>query len=141
MMYLFNDLNWLAILAGAFGYFLLGALWYSPVLFVKKWIAYLKIDVNAADAKKGMGLLFGGSFLLMVVQSIAIAILAERMGIRGDGWMSGLKLGLLTGCCFSSATIGVNYLYEKKPLGLFLINAGYAVAGNIIAAIVICSWN
>jgi hypothetical protein len=141
MMYLFNDLNWLAILAGAFGYFLLGALWYSPVLFVKKWIAYLKIDVNNPDAKKGMALQFGGSFVMMFIQSLAIAILAERLGIRGDGWMSGVKLGLLTGCCFSSATIGVNYLYESKPLGLFLINAGYAVAGNIIAAIVICSWN
>ena len=33
-----------------------------------------------------------------------------------------------------------NYLYEKKPLGLFLINAGYALAGNIIAGVIICSW-
>lgn len=141
MTYLFDDLNWLAILVGALGYFVLGALWYSPVLFVKRWIAYLKIDVNAADAKKGMGLLFGGSFILMFIQSAAIAIVAERLGIRGDGWISGLKLGVMTGCCFCSATIGVNYLYEKKPLGLFLINAGYAVAGNIIAGIVICSWS
>jgi len=141
MSYLFNDLNWLAIIVGALGYFVLGALWYSPVLFVKKWIAYLNIDVNAADAKKGMALLFGGSIFLMLVQSIAIAILAEKMGIRGLGWLSGLKLGLFTGCCFSAATIGVNYLYEKKPFGLFLINAGYAIAGNIIAAMVICCWN
>ena len=54
--------------------------------------------------------------------------------------MSGLKLGALTGCCFCAATIGVNYLYEKKPIGLFLINAGYALVGNIIAGIIICSW-
>jgi hypothetical protein len=140
MGYLFNDLNWLAILLGGLAYFALGALWYSPVLFVKKWIAYLKIDVNNADAKKGMGMMFGGSFLMMFIQALAIAILAERLGIRGDGWMSGVKLGALTGCCFSSATIGVNYLYEKKPFGLFLINAGYAVVGNIIAAVIICSW-
>ncbi len=49
-------------------------------------------------------------------------------------------LGALTGCCFCAATIGVNYLYEKKPFGLFLINAGYAVIGNIIAGVIICSW-
>jgi hypothetical protein len=140
MTYLFDYLNWIAVLVAALAYFALGALWYSPVLFVKKWIAYLKIDVNNADAKKGMGLLFGGSFLLMFIQSIAIAIIAERLGIRGDGWMSGLKLGALTGCCFCAATVGVNYLYEKKPFGLFLINGGYAVVGNIIAAIIICSW-
>jgi len=87
-----------------------------------------------------MGLMFGGSLVLMLVQSLAIAIIAERLDIRGAGWMSGLKLGALTGCCFCAATIGVNYLYEKKPLGLFLINAGYAIIGNIISAIIICSW-
>lgn len=133
-------LNWGAIAVAALAYFALGALWYSPVLFVKKWIAYLKIDVNAADAKKGMAAMFGGSLLMMLIQVLAIAILAERLGIRGHGWMSGVKLGALTGCCFCAATIGVNYLYEKKPLGLFLINGGYALVGNIIAAVVICSW-
>lgn len=140
MTNLFDYLNWGAIAAAALAYFALGALWYSPVLFVKKWIAYLKIDVNAADAKKGIAAMFGGSFLMMFIQVLAIAILAERLGIRGDGWMSGVKLGAFTGCCFCAATIGVNYLYEKKPLGLFLINAGYALAGNIIAAVIICSW-
>jgi Protein of unknown function (DUF1761) len=140
MGYLFDYLNWPAILVAAVAYFALGALWYSPVLFSKKWIAYLKLDINDPNAKKGMGLMFGGSFVLMLVQSIAIAILAERLAIHGNGWMSGLKLGLLTGCCFGAATIGINYLYEKKPLGLFLINGGYAILGNIIVGIIICSW-
>ena len=137
---LFDYLNWGAIAIAALAYFALGALWYSPVLFVKKWIAYLKIDVNDPNAKKGMAVMFGGSLVMMIIQTMAIAILAERLGIRDDGWMSGLKLGALTGCCFCAATIGVNYLYEKKPLGLFLINAGYALAGNIIAGVIICSW-
>ena len=125
---------------GTIAYFILGSLWYSKLLFVKRWIADLKIDVNEPNAKKGMGLMLGGSIVLMFVQSIAIALIAERLDIRGAGWMSGLKLGALTGCCFSAATIGVNYFYEKKPLSLFLINAGYAIVGNIISAIIICSW-
>ena len=125
---------------GAIAYFILGSLWYSKLLFVKRWIADLKIDVNEPNAKKGMGLMLGGSILLMFVQSIAIAIIAERLEISGAGWMSGLKLGAFTGCCFCAATIGVNYFYEKKPLSLFLINAGYAIVGNIISAVIICSW-
>jgi hypothetical protein len=140
MLHLFNYLNWPAIAVAALAYFALGALWYSKILFAKRWIADLKIDVNNPGAKKGIGLMFGGSFLMMFVQSIAIAILAQRIGIRGDGWMSGLKLGALLGCCFSAASVGINYFYEKKPLSLFFINAGYAIAGNIIAGIIICSW-
>jgi len=137
---LFDYLNWPAIAVATLAYFMLGALWYSKLLFVKPWLAALKIDVNNPDAKKGMGAMFGGSFLLMFIQSLAIAIIAERIGIRGDGWMSGLKLGALTGCCFCAAAIGVNYLYEKKPFSLFLINGGYAIVGNIIAAVIICCW-
>ncbi len=140
MLQNFDYLNWPAVAVAALAYFGLGALWYSKVLFAKRWIADLKIDVNDPDAKKGMGMMFGGSLLLMFVQSLAIAIIAERLGIRGAGWMSGLKLGALTGCCFCAATVGVNYLYEKKPMSLLLINAGYAIVGNIIAAVIICSW-
>jgi len=143
MLQNFDYLNWPAIAVAALAYFVLGALWYSKILFAKRWIADLKIDVNNPDAKKGMGMMFGGSLVLMFVQCLAIAIIAERLGIRGGsggGWMSGVKLGALTGGCFSATAVGVNYLYEKKPLSLFLINAGYAVVGNIIAAIVICSW-
>ena len=135
----FDYLNWIAIIVAALAYFALGALWYSKVLFANRWIADLKLDVNDPDAKKGMGM-FGGSLVLMFVQCLAIGILAGRLGISGAGWMSGLKLGAFTGACFCSAQIGINYLYEKKPFSLFLINAGYAVVGNIIAGIIICSW-
>ena len=143
MLQNFDYLYWVAVAVAALAYFMLGALWYSKALFAKRWIADLKIDVNSPDAKKGMGMMFGGSFVLMFVQSLALAILAERLGIRGGeagGWMSGVKLGALCGACFSAASVGVNYLYEKKPLSLFLINAGYAIVGNIIAGIIICSW-
>lgn len=137
---LFDYVNWIAVLVAGLAYFALGALWYSKLLFSTKWIAYLKLDINDPNAKKGMGMMFGGSLVLMLVQSLAIAILAERLGIAGHGWMSGVKLGALTGCCFCAAQIGINYLYEKNPLGLFLINGGYAILGNIIAAVIICMW-
>ena len=138
---LFDYLNWPAIAVAALAYFMLGALWYSKILFAKRWLADLKIDPNDPNAKKGVGLMFGGSLVMFFVQCLALAILAERLGLHGAGWMSGLKLGGLTGCCFCAAAIGVNYFYEKKPLSLFLINGGYAICGNIIAGIIICSWN
>ena len=135
---LFDYINWIAVFLGALGYFILGAIWYSKLLFAPKWIAYLKIDVNDPNAKKGMGLMFGGSFVLMFVTSLAIAILAGRMGVTG--WMGALKLGAFVGVCFNMTGIGINYLYEKKPFGLWLINGLYQVCGSIVAALVICCW-
>lgn len=138
MGHLFDDINWIAVTVAALAYFMLGALWYSKLLFAKRWISDLKIDVNNPDAKKGMGMMFGGSFVLMFVQCLALAILAGRIDGISATWMSGVKLGALVGCFFCAAAVGVNYLYEKKPLSLFLINAGYAIVGNMIAGIIIC---
>jgi len=137
---LFDYINWISVLVATVAYFMLGALWYSKVLFATKWIAYNKIDVSDPNAKKGMGMMFGGSFVLMFVQCLAIAMIANKLEVIG-GWMSGVKIGAFVACCFCAPTIGVNYLYEKKPLGLFLINAGYAIVGNIIAGVIICCWD
>jgi ascorbate-specific PTS system EIIC-type component UlaA len=137
MMQIFKDINWIAVLVGAIGYFMLGALWYS-FLFQKKWIAYNKIDVNDPNGKKGVGIVMFGSFIMMFICSAAIAVLAYRVGMWG--WMSGVKLGLLTGLGFAFTSMAINMLYEKKPLGLYFINGGYQLLGNIIAAVVIVCW-
>lgn len=131
-----SNLNWLAVLAGTLGYFFLGAIWYS-FLFKEKWIAYNNI-VMSPDAKKGVGAIMFASFIMMFVTTVGIAFIADRVGMWG--WMSGVKLGLLTGLCFACTSMAINMLYEKKPLGLFLINGGYQVLGNIIAAVVVVLW-
>lgn len=136
---LFADFNWLAIILGTLGYFALGALWYSKVLFANKWLGYTKIDPTNPEAKKGMGPIMLMSFIWMFITCIGIAILSSRLDL--DVWQSGVKLGLLTGICFGMAAMSISYLYEKRPVGLHLINGGFTVIGNIIAAVIICCWN
>lgn len=84
-------------------------------------------------------MMFGGSFVLMFVQCLALAIIAERLGIRGAGWMSGVKLGCGYRWLFCRRRCWRELPVREKPLSLF-INGGYAVMGNIIAGIIICSW-
>ena len=133
----FQDINWIAVLVGTIGYFMLGAIWYS-FLFKNKWIEYSGINMEDPNLKKGVAATMFASFVMMFVTSVAIAFLAYRIGMWG--WMSGVKLGLMTGVCFASTSMAINMLYEKKPLGLFFINAGYQVLGNIIAAVIIVCW-
>jgi len=133
-----NDINWLAVLVAAIAYFALGALWYSKVLFVNKWLAYTKIDVKNPDASKGIGQIMLMSFIWTIITCIGLAILSARFDL--DFWQSGLKLGSVTGICFGMAAISISYLYEKRPMGLHFINGGYTLLGNIIAAIIICCW-
>ena len=74
----------------------------------------------------------------MIICALGLDIIATRFWIFG--WMGGLKLGLITGICFAATAVHISYVYEKRPLGLHLINGLYNVAGNIIAAIVVCWW-
>ena len=133
-----NNINWLAVICGALGYFALGALWYSKILFAGQWIGYTKIDPNDPEAKKGMGAIMFMSLVFMFISALGIAILRDRIGITG--LMGGIKLGVLTGVFFGATAISISYLYEKRPFGLYLINGGYTLAGNIIASVIICNW-
>ena len=135
----FSEINWLATLLGGLGYFMLGALWYSKLLFANSWIGYTKIDMNDPNAKKGVGAIMFSSLLLMMLTAFGISVLKERLGL--SGWMSGIKLGALTGACFGATAISISYLYEKRPFGLHCINGLYTFFGNIIAAVIICSWD
>jgi Protein of unknown function (DUF1761) len=135
---IFNHINWLAVLVGGLAYFFLGALWYSPVLFGKKWQVYNATLMNDPNVKKGVAAIMIISAIMMLVCSFGLALLAVRFGILG--WIGGLKLGILTGFCFAATAVHISYVYEKRPLGLHLINGLYNVAGNIIAAIIICCW-
>ncbi|RYG35855.1 MAG: DUF1761 domain-containing protein [Chitinophagaceae bacterium] len=135
---IFSDINWLAVIVATLAYFALGALWYSKMLFADRWIAHTKINPADPEATKGAAGIMLGSLLLMFITVLALAIL--RVYLDKEGWMSGLKIGLLTGICFGATAISVSYLYEKRPFGLHLINNGYTVIGHVIAAIILCSW-
>jgi hypothetical protein len=39
--------------------------------------------------------------------------------------MFGLGAGVSAGLCWVAASFGINYLFERRPLGLWLINGGY----------------
>lgn len=134
---LLSDINWLAVLVGGLAYFMLGAIWYS-VLFKNAWIKLSGVDMNNPDAKKGAGQIMLASLVLMIIASVGMGILITRIG--SSGWMTGLKVGLIAGICFSATAISISYLYEKRPMGLHLINGAYSVVGCTLAGIIIAIW-
>jgi len=134
---IFSNINWLAVLVAGVAYFALGALWYSG-LFGKAWIRLSGVNVNDPDAKKGVGAIMFTSFILMIIASIGLALVISKIGTYT--WMTGVKVGLIAGICFSATGISISYLYEKKPFGLHLINGGYNTIGCIIAGIIISVW-
>ena len=120
----FPPVNYLAVLAAAVSAFVLGGLWYSPILFAKKWMAYTGNECAEGEKPKGnMGVIFGGAFLLSVVAAYLFAVIVQF----DPDWQSGAIAGAITGFGFAATSFGISYLFEQRPVGLWLINGGYHV--------------
>jgi len=133
----FSHLPWLAILVAGVAYFALGAVWYS-FIFKNAWIKASGVNVNDPNMKKGVAQTMLASLVLMIVASLDLAIIVSKTGV--DSWMTGAKVGLVAGVCFSATAICISYLYEKRPWMLHFINAGYNVAGCVVAGIILAIW-
>ncbi len=125
------NINWLAVLLAALASFIVGGLWYS-VLFAKVW--QREAGVTDEQLKHGTVRVFVGSFLLAAVMAVVLAVF---IGSGGAGF--GALAGLATGAAWVAAALGVNYLFERRSLMLFAINASYNIVtftamGAIIGA-------
>lgn len=122
-------LNPLAIAAAAASTFVLGGLWYS-LFFAKPW--QRAAGVTDEQLKSGAPRIFIGSALIAIVMA---ASLAAFIGSAGTSF--GLFAGLASGLTFVAAAFGINYLFERKPLKLWAINAGYNVIAFTLMGVII----
>jgi len=131
----FSDLNWLAIIVAAISAFGLGGLWYSPVLFVKAWMRETGITEESAKASN-MAKIFGLAAILAMLSAILLGLFLGKDAGGGVGALSGFLMGL--GTIFSF--LGITYLFERKTLAHFLINASYGVAALTLMGFIIGVW-
>lgn len=127
----FQNLNWLAIIIASVSAFFLGFLWYS-VLFQKRW---MKENGFTEESLKNSNMLkiFGLSFLLMVFAAFNLAMFIGK----DAGLTFGSMAGFLAGFGWVFTFMGVSYLFERKTLALFLINACYSVISLTLMGMII----
>jgi hypothetical protein len=127
------EVNWIAIVVAAVASFLLGGLWYSPVLFARAWQREAGItDEQLKNAN--MGKIFGLAFILCL---LAAWMFATFLGPR-PSLALGFGAGFSAGLFWVAASFGINYLFERRSFKLFLINGGYhtlqfTVIGGVIS--------
>ena len=114
------EVNYLAVIAAAVATFLLGGLWYSPALFGKAWQREAGVTEERMKSAN-MTLIFGLTFVLSLVAAWVFALF---LGPRPPLAL-GLGAGFSAGLCWVAASFGINYLFERKSLKLWLINGGY----------------
>ena len=123
-----------AAAVAAVSMFLVGGLWYSPLLFAKPWMA--DNGLTEASLQGGMARVFGGAFLLSLVMAFNLAAF-----IGPDPTLSfALAASAAAGIGWVAASFGIVYLFERKSLRLFAINGGYLSVAFLVMGLILGLW-
>jgi hypothetical protein len=131
----FHNLNWLAIVAAAISAFVLGGLWYSPLLFSKRWMKETGITEEQTK-NANMGKIFGLALILALIASFFLALFIGK----DAGALAGAMAGFMAGLGWVFTFMGISYLFESRTLGHFLINSLYSVASLTIMGLIVGVW-
>jgi hypothetical protein len=133
-LHFFN--HW-AILASAVILWLLGAVWYSPALFAKPWMAMVHVDPAQKNSKSMMiGMI--SSFVLDIVLAFVLDHVIQWSG--ADTFGMGALVGFIMWLGFIAAPALPQGIYESRPFKLFAINTGYMLVGLMIIGGVLAVW-
>jgi hypothetical protein len=130
-----SKLNYLAILAAAASAFVIGGVWYSPILFGNAWMKAAGLSESEVRTRN-MGVVFGVSFLLSLIVSFNLA--AFLAGPPNLSW--GITAGALAGIGWVATAMGITYLFEARSPKLFLVNAGYHAVTFMIMGGILGVW-
>lgn len=128
--------NYVAVLVSAIVYWLLGAVWFG-MLFSKPWMALE--GITEAQAKSLNPVL---PYILSFVLNLLIAfVLAQLCAWRSANTAArGASLGVLLWIGIVGPVTYTTYMYEMRPLNLFLINEGYVLVGLLVMGTILGAW-
>ena len=118
-------MNWLAVVVATVAFFVVGAIWYTA-LFGKIWQREVGLSEEQLEGGANMPLIFGTCFALEFIVCLTVGHMFDFLEPSDRAKMM-IAVGLALGVMMPAT--GINYLYQRKTLKLFLIDAGHFVAG------------
>jgi len=136
----FMHLNWLAVVVTAVIGFMVGWLWFSPLLFVKSWMAEMKMTEQTMKeaAQKGMAWFFAQGFAYTLLSTIGLAVLITAH--RSAGWCKGAELGALVGVFLVGPRLLNGGGWEQRSLKLNAIVVGHELVLFVVQGAILAVW-
>ena len=129
------EINYLAAIVAALSSFLLGGLWYSPILFLKPWNKAMGRDENSSQGHPGK--VFGLSFIFALLSALAFAYLlgpAPALNVA-------IHYALVIGVLIVATSFGINYQFANRPISALLIDGGYHTGQFLLYAVILGLWH
>ena len=130
-------INHWAVLVCAAANLVVGAIWYSPMLFYKAWMKENKLTEETIKQKFNPLKMYGLSFILSLIISYNLAFF---LGDDKTNASWGATAGFLAGFGFSALIFAVVALFEMRSRRYILINGGYITVYFTLIGFIIGAW-
>lgn len=125
-------MNYWAILVAATTSFMLGGLWYSPVLFGNAW----NTENGGVKPPGHPAKVFGISFVFSLIAATAFAVWLGPV----TSLAAALQSGALAGFGIAATSFGINYQFAQRSFKLWLIDGGYHTVQFTLFGLVFGLW-
>lgn len=128
-------INHIAVVVAALSDFVVGALWYSPLLFGKAWMKANSFSPD--DLKKGSAAV---TYTIVLILAFVISYnLAFFLATPETDAAWGLTAGVLAGI-WALAAMTIVALFEKRSLVYMLVNGGYVLVAFALKGLILGAW-
>lgn len=133
-------IKYAAVLVATLVHYILGGLWYSPLLFGNKFLQVINwspekvIEMGNQSHAKELAIAFVTSLVLVYVLAHFIQYTKATTAMAGIQTAFWLWLGFIV------TTQAATVIFEQRPLGLYLINIGYQLVGCSLAGLILAVW-
>lgn len=141
-----SNINWLAVFVSAVVAFIIGGFWFSPKAFFPLW---WRTKARSAQEVPGsglnMGLVFGSTFLALLVQATVMATILELMKTPGMvsklGVMQGATTGLIVGVGIAAASSLTHRLFGGDGFKIWAIEVGNDILNLVAIGAILALWS
>jgi hypothetical protein len=133
-------IKYAAVIVATLVHFILGGLWYSPLLFGNKflqiigWTPQQLADMQAKGPAKELIIAFVSSLVLVYILAHFVQY------TKATSAMAGIQTGFWLWLGFIVTTNIGTVLFEQRPLGLYLINVSYQLIACMLAGAILAVW-
>ncbi|MBV8689413.1 MAG: DUF1761 domain-containing protein [Candidatus Eremiobacteraeota bacterium] len=133
-----GGINHLAVIVAAIAYFVWQGIWYT--VFGNQWLALVGwtngAQAHAAMSPTPIPYIVGFIMALILAYVTAIALADSSQ----PGAPHGVQFALFMGIGIFATILLTEYVFERRPLGLWLMNAAIPVTGFAIIGAIIGGW-
>lgn len=128
--------NWLALIVAVIARMVLGAVWYSPPLFVKPWLA--ESGISEAEMRAGLPKALIFDLVGAIIMTFVLVHAVKYAGAQGV--VQGAVVGFWNWLGFVAVTSLGQTMHEHRPLKLWLIGNGYQLVALLVMGAILAVW-